>query len=64
MFKLVAMNELTYLLKNNSRQLQSANLTAEQAITSIDEHQIAGTKIAGGIRASFQQSRENSWIAA
>lgn len=37
MFKLVAMNELAHLLENNSRQLQSASLTAEQAKSSIDK---------------------------
>jgi hypothetical protein len=37
MFKLVAMNELAYLQENNSRQLQSARLTAEQAKSSIDK---------------------------
>eukprot|EP00112_Aurelia_sp_Birch-Aquarium-sp1_P002162 Seg1233.3 transcript_id=Seg1233.3/GoldUCD/mRNA.D3Y31 product="hypothetical protein" protein_id=Seg1233.3/GoldUCD/D3Y31 len=36
MFKLVAMYEFASLLENNSRQLQSASLTAEQATTSID----------------------------
>lgn len=36
MFKLVAMYEFASLLENNSRQLQSASLTAEQATASID----------------------------
>ena len=40
MFKLVAMNEPAYLLENNSKQLQSATLTAEQAKASIDKHYI------------------------
>ena len=34
MFKLFAMNELAYLLENNSKQLQGASLTAEQATAS------------------------------
>lgn len=37
MFKLVVMNELAALLENNSKQLQSASLTAEQASNSIDK---------------------------
>lgn len=37
MFKLVAMHELSFLLENNSKQLQSASLTAEQASTSISK---------------------------
>jgi len=37
MFKLVAMYELASLLENNSKQLQSASLTAEQASTCIDK---------------------------
>ena len=37
MFKLAAMHELSSLLENNSKQLQSASLTAEQASTSIDK---------------------------
>ena len=40
MFKLVAMNEQAYLLENNSKQLQSATLTAEQAKASIDKQYI------------------------
>ena len=36
-FKLVAMSELDGLLENNSKQLQSASLTAEQAATSIEK---------------------------
>lgn len=40
MFKLVAINELAYLLENNSKQLQSATLTAEQDKSSIDKHYI------------------------
>ena len=37
MFKLFAMHELASLLENNSKMLQSASLTAEQASTSIDK---------------------------
>jgi len=37
MFKLAAMQELSSLLENNSKQLQSASLTAEQASASIDK---------------------------
>jgi hypothetical protein len=37
MFKLVVMSELASLLENNSKQLQSASLTAEQASNSIDK---------------------------
>ena len=40
MFNLVAMNELAYLLENNSKLLQSASLTAEQATASINKHYI------------------------
>ena len=36
-FNLVAMNNLAFLLKNNSKQLQRADLTAEQARTSINK---------------------------
>ena len=35
-FKLIVMNEFANLLESNSRQLQSASLTAEQATASID----------------------------
>ena len=37
MFNLVAMNELAFLLENNSKQLQRVDLTAEQARTSINK---------------------------
>jgi hypothetical protein len=40
MFKLVAMNELACVLENNSKQLQSASLAAEEATASIDKHYI------------------------
>ena len=36
-FNLVAMNELAFLLENNSKQLQRVDLTAEQARTSINK---------------------------
>ena len=35
MFNLVAMNELAYLLENNSKLQQSASLTAEQATATL-----------------------------
>ncbi|CAB3991547.1 Hypothetical predicted protein [Paramuricea clavata] len=37
MINLVAMNELAFLLENNSKQLQRVDLTAEQARTNIDK---------------------------
>ena len=40
MFNLVAMNELAFLLENNSKQLQRADLMAEQARTSVDKQYI------------------------
>ena len=36
-FNLVAMNELAFLLENNSKKLERVDLTAEQARTSINK---------------------------
>ena len=55
MFNLVAMNELAFLLENNSKQLQRVDLTAEQAKTSINKTYIRLEKnpILRRVRASI-----------
>ena len=40
MFQVVVMHELANLLENNSKQLQTASLTAEQAVSSIKKLQV------------------------
>jgi hypothetical protein len=40
MFQVVVMHELANLLENNSKKLQSASLTAEQAVYSIKKMQV------------------------